>query len=369
MKKIVIDARIVNSSTGRYVERLLTYLQEVDTVNQYVVLVPPKDKDYWKPTSKNFTVQTTPYKNYSFGEQLGFCKQLYELGADLVHFCMPQQPLFYLRPHVTTIHDMTLLKTYNSDKNWFVFHAKQLVGRVLFYTIGHTSNQIIAISEFTKTEYIAHSLIDEDKIHITYEAADVLSKKPVQPKQVMKDSSFLLYVGQQSDYKNIQRLMQAHQVLRAQRPNLELVLVGSLNESAKRNKRWAEEKGLQGIIFTGFIHDDELAWLYKHCRSYVFPSLMEGFGLPGLEAMMHDAPVASSNATCLPEVYGEAARYFDPISVQDMASAVAGIIDDEAVRKDLVAKGRVQVAKYSWQKMAEQTRRVYNLALDEWDDV
>jgi glycosyltransferase involved in cell wall biosynthesis len=364
MKRIVIDARIINSSTGRYVERLITYLQNIDRENDYVVLVPKKDKDYWKPTTPNFSVETTDYKNYSLGEQVGFCKQLYELDADLVHFCMPQQPVVYTKPHVTTIHDMTLLKTYNSDKNWLVYHLKQLVGRVLFYVIGHTSKHIITPSEFTKKEYVAHSGISAEKVTVTYEAADALSTNPVQPKRVKKGSKFLLYVGQQSDYKNVRRLMQAHQTLRAERPDLELVLVGSLNEAAKRNQRWAEGKGLQGIVFTGFVSDDELAWLYQNCRSYVFPSLMEGFGLPGLEAMMHGAPVASSSATCLPEVYGEAAKYFDPTSVSDMAGTIAEIIDNENVRRELIEKGKVQAAKYSWKRMAEQTKAVYDKALE-----
>ena len=364
-KRIAIDARIINSSTGRYVERLVTCLQEVDRENDYIVLVPSKDKDYWKPTTDNFTVETVDYKNYSFGEQIGFYKFLNELDADLVHFCMPQQPVFYTKPHVTTVHDLTLLKTYNSDKNWLVYHAKQLVGRVLFYVIGHTSKQIITPSAFTKKEYIAHSGISDDKVTLTYEAADVLSTNPTRPKQVEADSKFLLYVGQQSDYKNIRRLMQAHQVLRATRPDLELVLVGSLNEAAQRNKQWADEKGLEGIVFTGFVSDDELAWLYKNSRAYVFPSLMEGFGLPGLEAMIHDAPVASSSATCLPEVYGDAAKYFDPTSVQDMANTIIEIIDNEDVRKDLITKGKARAAKYSWKRMAEQTKAVYDKALED----
>ena len=362
-KRIAIDARIINSSTGRYVERLVTYLQEVDKENDYIVLVPSKDKDYWKPAADNFMVETVDYKNYSFGEQIGFCKFLYELDADLVHFCMPQQPLFYTKPHVTTIHDLTLLKTYNSDKNWFVYHLKQFVGRVLFYVIGHTSKRIIAISQFTKRDFLGHSHISPEKVDLTYEAADILSTNPIRPEQIAADAKFLLYVGQQSDYKNIRRLIQAHQTLRATRPDLQLVLVGNLDKAAKRNKKWAEEKGLQGIVFTGFVSDDELAWLYQNCQSYVFPSLMEGFGLPGLEAMMHNAPVASSSATCLPEVYGEAAKYFDPTSVQDMANTIAEIIDNEDIRKDLIIKGKVQAAKYSWKRMAEQTKAVYDKAL------
>lgn len=361
--RIAIDARIINSSTGRYVERLLTYLQDIDRENQYIVLVPTKDKDYWKPKNDNFKVVTVDYKNYSLGEQVGFCKYLYDLRVDLVHFCMPQQPIFYSRPHVTTIHDMTLLKTYMSDKNWLVYRLKQLVGRVVFYVIGHTSREIITDTNFTKSEYRQFSHISSKKITVTYLAADILSTKPVEPKQITKGDKFLLYVGQQSDYKNIRRLMEAHQALRATRPDLKLVLVGSLNEAARRNKYWAEQKGLQGIVFTGFVSDDELAWLYSHTLSYVFPSLMEGFGLPGLEAMVHKAPVASSNATCLPEVYGDAAHYFDPMSVQDMTKTIAGIIDDEAVRKDLIEKGTDQAAKYSWKRMAIQTKAVYDLVL------
>ena len=80
MAHIAIDARIINSSTGRYVERLITYLQEVDTTNQYSILVPEKDKDFWKPTNKNFTVRTIDYDNYSFGEQLGFNNYLRKLS-------------------------------------------------------------------------------------------------------------------------------------------------------------------------------------------------------------------------------------------------------------------------------------------------
>jgi glycosyltransferase involved in cell wall biosynthesis len=92
--------------------------------------------------------------------------------------------------------------------------------------------------------------------------------------------------------------------------------------------------------------------------------LSEGFGLPGLEAMVQGAPVASSNATCLPEVYGEAAIYFDPMNVDEMASTLQKVLSDENLRSDLIAKGLAQATKYSWQRMAEQTLEVYKNALD-----
>ena len=138
MSHIAIDARVINSGTGTYVVKLLEYLQKIDHQNTYSILVPTKDKDYWQPTNSNFNVLTIDFKNYSLAEQLGFKTFLDDLSPDLVHFCMPQQPIRYRGKHVTTVHDMTLLNTYNSDKNWLVFHAKQLVGRWVFKKIAKT---------------------------------------------------------------------------------------------------------------------------------------------------------------------------------------------------------------------------------------
>lgn len=92
---IAIDARIINSSTGRYVERLIHYLEQIDTTNRYTILVPEKDKTFYTPTNPNFTIAVADYANYSFSEQIGFLQFLNQLNADLVHFCMPQQPVFY----------------------------------------------------------------------------------------------------------------------------------------------------------------------------------------------------------------------------------------------------------------------------------
>ena len=360
--KIIIDARIINSSTGRYVERLLDYLQEIDRENEYTVLVPTKDINFWIPTARNFTLKPCDYKNYSFSEQIGFLKFLNKLNADLVHFCMPQQPIFYSRPHVTTVHDLTLLQTYNSDKNWLLFHFKQLVGRFVFKRVGKTSAHIITPSKFTKDEYIKLAGISADKVTVTYEAAGINTTTP--KKYALPSDNFLLYVGQQSDYKNIKRLVQTHQILLKKHPKLLLVLVGSMNASAKHNKTWVKENGYKNVHFTGFVSNEELAWLFKHCSAYVFPSLMEGFGLPGMEAMAYGAPVASSNATCLPEVYGDAAIYFDPLDADSMAKSITTVLEDKNIRKDLIEKGYAQVKKYSWKKMAEQTHKVYTDVLE-----
>lgn len=361
MSHIVIDARIINSTTGRYVERLLTHLEKTDTLNNYTVLVPTKDVGYWKPTNPNFTIKTADFANYSFAEQLGFLRFLHKLRPDLVHFCMPQQPVLYRGNHVTTVHDLTLLQTYNSDKNWLIYHIKQLVGMAVFKRVAKTSTHIITPTQFVKDSYGEFANIPPQKITVTYEAADSSTTK--QSPVDLPFTEFLLYVGQQSDYKNIRRLAEAHQKLLARHPSLGLVLVGKKTAMHSKNEQYFKKQGYKNIHFTDFVTDEQLQWLYKHCTAYIFPSLMEGFGLPGLEAMASGAPVVSSDATCLPEVYGDAAWYFDPEDVTDMAERIGHVLDDEKLRGELVKKGALQAKKYSWQRMAEQTHAVYIQAL------
>lgn len=357
-KHIAIDARIINSSTGRYVERLIHYLEEIDTTNRYTILVPSKDLQFYTPRNPHFTVTAADFANYSLAEQTSFLRFLNKLNADLVHFCMPQQPILYCKPHITTIHDLTLLKTYNSDKNWLVYHLKQRIGKFVFTRVCHTSDRILVPTAHTKQELEEFCTAAIGKTIVTYEAADKLHAGKTVPYPHTYDK-FLLYVGQQSDYKNLVRLAEAHQQLLATHPKLGLIFVGKLNTAAHKNKTLFAKRGYKNITFTDFIDDAQRDWLYEHCAAYVFPSLMEGFGLPGLEAMLYDAPVVSSNATCLPEVYGEAAHYFNPLDTADMARAISDVLTNETLRSSLIAKGRTQVGRYSWRRMAMQTHQAY----------
>ncbi len=359
---IALDVRFINSSTGTYAVKLLDHLQQIDHTNQYSILVFPKDKDYYTPTNPNFTVRTIPYAMYSFGEQLGFLRYLKALKPDLVHFCMPQQPILYRGKKVTTVHDLTLLNTYNSDKNWLVYHAKQLVGRFVFKDIARTNDHIIAISRNTQRELQDYTRIPDSRISTIYEAGEVHPGR-LEPYTALPYTQFIMYVGQQPDYKNIKKLGAAHQLLLKNNPGLGLILVGRMNEDTKRNKTFFEAKGYKNIHFTGFLPDAQRDWLYTKAAAYVFPSLMEGFGLPPLEAMAYGTPVISSNASCMPEILGEAAVYFNPLNTEEMARVINSAINDPELLKDIRQKGLAQVKKYSWQRMAEETHAIYMKAL------
>ena len=363
MSKIVIDARELRTSTGRYVERLLHYLQEIDNSNNYVVLLKPKDLEGWHTKNEHFWAVACPYDEFSFDEQLGFKKQLESLKPDLVHFGMVQQPVMYGGKVVTTIHDLTTVRFTNPAKNKVVFKLKQSIYKEVIKRAARKSEAVITPTQFVKDDLVSFSGVDPAKITVTLEAADPIDAPATPLLPDLKNREFIMYIGRPTPHKNLERLIEAFALLRAAHPHLLLVLAGKKDQNYRRIAELVAAKGIKNVVFTDFVSEGQLRWLYEHCEAYVFPSLSEGFGLPGLEAMVHGAPVVSSNATCLPEVYGDAAHYFDPLNIQNMADAINEVLTDKKLRQELVDAGKIQAAKYSWRRLAEQTLKIYQQAL------
>ena len=364
MTKIAIDARELRTSSGRYVERLLHYLQQQTTDYEYDVLLKPADFDGWQPTNPRFRKVLCPHKEFSFDEQLGFKKQLESIRPDLIHFAFAQQPIWYAGPVVTTFHDLTTIRFTNPDKNLAVFKLKQQIYKWVIRRAAHKSRQLIVPSQYVEKDLTTFTHVSRDKITVTYESADKITET-AEPVPAVEGKRFIMYLGRPTPHKNLERLIEAFNLLQAQQPDLYLVLAGKLDANYRRIQQKVQSEQNTNIIFTDFISDGQLRWLYENTTAYVFPSLSEGFGLPGLEAMQYGAPVISSNATCLPEIYGDAALYFDPLSIQDMAAKINDVLTNKAVAEQLSHNGTQQLKKYSWQRMAEQTLAVYQKALRE----
>jgi glycosyltransferase involved in cell wall biosynthesis len=365
MKKIAIDARESGTSTGRYIDKLIEYLYQIRPNYKIVVLTTKSRYDFMKKLAPKFEIIVSPFKEFTFSEQIGFLKQIRVIAPDLMHFGIVQQPILYRGKVVTTMHDLTTIKFRNPSKNWLLFTLKQQVYKWVNKIAARKSVIIIAVSEYTKDAVAKFAHINSRKIVVTYEAADKITDPAEGPVDVSheSDAQFIMYVGRPTPHKNLERLIEAFVMLKQTHPDIKLVLAGKKDILYKRIRRNVEAAGINDVIFTGFISEGQLKWLYEHCSAYVFPSLSEGFGLPGLEAMIHGAPVVSSNATSLPEIYGDAAEYFDPTDSFDMASAIARVIDDPKRAAKLRELGATQAAKYSWRRMAEQTAAVYKEVL------
>jgi glycosyltransferase involved in cell wall biosynthesis len=364
MSRIVIDARELRTSSGRYVERLIHYLQAIDHEHEYKILLKPADMDGWQPANTNFAKVACPHKEFTIDEQTGLKRQVKGLHADLVHFAFPQQPIRYKGKTITTVHDLTTTRFTNPEKDKLIFWFKQQVYKYVINVVARKSVRLLAISEFVKDDVVQFASIHPDKITVTYEAADQIQDKP-DPLPALMEKQFLMYVGRPTPHKNLERLIDAFIKLKSKHPELYLVLAGQKDPNYSRIETEVRQRTVKGVVFTGHVTEGRLRWLYENCAAYIFPSLSEGFGLPGLEAMMHGAPVVSSKLTSLPEIYGDAAHYFDPLDEDSIAAAIQDVLVDQNLRQELVEKGRRQAAKYSWRRMAEQTLEVYNQALDE----
>jgi glycosyltransferase involved in cell wall biosynthesis len=362
MAKILIDARESGTSTGRYIDKLLENLHALKSGDNFTVLTKKHRIEAVKKIAPSFEVVESNYKEFTFSEQFRYVWQLYGIKNDLVHFGMAHQPVLYFGDCVTTVHDLTTARFRNPAKNFLVFKFKQLVYKLVIKRAAKKSKHIIVPSEYVKKDLTSSTGIDPSKISVTYEAADKI-RVSAEPIPKLKSANFLLYVGRPFPHKNLWRLIEAFELLKQTHPNLKLVLAGKKDLQYERHEKKVIKKGINGVIFTGFVSEGNLRWLYENCQAYVFPSLSEGFGLPALEAMAHGAPVVSSNATCLPEIYGQAAYYFDPLDVADMATKINDVLSEDKLRSKLVAVGQKQAAKYSWERMAKQTIDIYQRAL------
>lgn len=365
---IVIDARIRRASTGRYIDRLLEHLQAVDHTHRYTVLLQPDDP--WQPTAPNFRPLPCPFPQFSFNplNDLRFAALLYRLHPDLVHFGMTQQPLLYFGRIVTTTHDLTMFNFVRRGTTPVpVFKLKMAGYRFLFWWAHRKSDKILVPTKFVAEDLAQHQPFTKKKTVVTYEASEPpLKAKGVKPISIGEHDKFIMYLGNAFPHKNVWRLAQAFDILHTKQPDLKLVLVG------KREVHY-EELALQvqslraakNIIITGFLPDEEAKWLYEHCLAYVYPSLSDGWGLTPLEAMTHGAPVVASNISCIPEVLGDAAYYFDPYQSKDMAQKVHDVLHNPKLRQQLKDKNASQVKKFSWRRMAEETLAVYKSTLAE----
>ena len=284
---------------------------------------------------------------------------LYRLKADLVHFLAPYIPLLYLGSHITTVHDLTLLDFKNIRRFKLVYELKYQISRLVFFRGLKSSKVLIAPSNFTKQQLIKRFHLATEKVVVVPGSAELTKLTPGHYKG--SKEPFLLYVGNAYPYKNLPRLIRAVAIICQNRPEFKLVLVGQDDWFYSNLRRQVAKSNLKkNVVFTGFVSDIKLISLYQRAKLFVFPSLSEGFGLPGLEAMAYGVPVLAAQASCLPEVLGNAATYFNPTDDIDLVNKILELWDNPKKLKELKVKGYQQVKKYSWAKTAAKTLEIYN---------
>lgn len=379
--RIGIDARLFGPRTaggglGRYIQQLITHLANIDQENEYILFLRKSNWDEFEETLK-FKKVLADYQWYSLEEQLKMPQKIKEANVDLMHFPHFNVPLMNKAPFVVTIHDLILLEhpTKRASKLGPLTYAAKHAGykKVISQALNR-SRAVIVPSEYTKQSILKYfPRTDESKIKVVYEGLSRLgqedSEDPEKDSEFLRElkikKPFIMYVGNSYPHKNLETLVKSFARVLDVKPDLQLVLVGQRNYFSERVEKETLGLGLkvpEEVNFTGFVEDRDLAKLYRQASLYVFPSLCEGFGLPPLEAMAAGLPVASSNSSCLPEVLGSAAIYFNPKDEQDITNVILEGLDNTGLRNTLKQTARLQIKKYSWKKMANDILQIYKMS-------
>jgi len=358
--RLLIDGRTYgNTGIGVYLQSLCVHL---DSQNDFDVILILQSKDRAHSKFKRIQVVTDDTKLYSIREQLQFLRVLKNFSFELAHFPHFNVPIFFNRPFVFTFHDLTTLRYFDRNPNPLLrlkTHAKLSLQRPVMQ---HAVREALTI--FVPTEWVKKDIEDvfpksRGKIVVTKEGPGHTYPKGVLPSGVKKP--YILYVGNISIHKNLDFVVRNWSEVTEVAPEAQLVLAGRGRRDGL--EEMARSKELP-VIFPGYVNDDQLGALYAGAAAFIFPSLSEGFGLPPLEAMQNGTPVISSSASCMPEVLGDAALYFNPTNPEEMAGQITRVLTDHELAEDLRKKGYEQVKKYSWQKMAEETVAVYKEVLE-----
>ena len=286
-------------------------------------------------------------------------------GADLFH--STEHLLLPLRgvPTVLTVHDLIykLFPAYHKKLNyWYLNLAMPLYCR--------RATAIIAVSEASKRDVVAAYGLDPAKIHVVYEAAADHFRPPSAAKldQVRRDyglpGRFLLHLSTIEPRKNLNRLLDALKLLRRDFPDLHLLLAGSKGWLYDDFFAQIAADGLGDVVKPlGWVPDEDLPAIIAAASLAVQPSLYEGFGLPILEHMACGQVVAASRSSSHPEVGGEAAAYFDPVNVAEMADVIHRLLTDRGEYEHRRQAGLLQARQFSWRQAAKETSAIYEQLL------
>ncbi len=358
------------TGVGTYLKNLLFHLASVDAANEYFLLSSswkdrfPADKipPFARMKYRDLRIPVALLNSLWQKRRWPPLDLFFRTRLDLTHSATP-----LLLPargkKVITVHDLFFMD--------FPEMAGEEAGRTFFRLAAASfrdADGIVTSSQFTAIEFIARFALEEKKVKVVYPGLDRRFLEEVPAAAELKATrkrcnlppAFLLFVGAQVPRKNLVRFLEALKIVHLHGVQIPLVLVGPEGEDTEAIHRRAAKLGLgHWIISPGYLADKDIRQVYRLASAFVFPSLCEGFGLPLVEAMASGIPVAASLNSAIPEVCRDAAVYFQPESAESMAEKVVTVIEDEELRKKLVAKGKERARDFSWEKAAGETLEFY----------
>lgn len=354
--KIGIDGRLWSESgVGRYVRNLVNGLESRKTHHEFTIFLTSNKYDEISFQNRKIKKVRADVRWHTFSEQWEFKKIIDREKLDLMHFPYFSYPVFYNRPFVITIHDLIIdhfPTGMASSLPLPLYYLKRFGYQQIISTAVRNSAKIIAPSYATQKELYDHYKKSDGKIEVIHEGFDPMISKKGNSALVSK--KYILYVGNAYPHKNLENLISAYNIL-SEISDIELVCIGREDFFYKR----FEKKAPKGVHFLHKVDDSTLFEYYTNATIVAMPSLMEGFGLPLLEAMSLSCPVVCSDIAVFHEIGNDAVVYFDAKSPQSISGVIQKVLSDQKLRLDMVKKGLSQSKKFSWEECVRKTLHVY----------
>lgn len=255
-------------------------------------------------------------------------------------------------PVVVTVHDMIYHHGLNPGK-----HTPEIMDNMRKTTMA--ADRVIAISETTKRSILQFYDIDETKIDVIHHGFNPVSDKnkrlPYFPER------YILFVGHRGGYKNFKTLLDAFSIISQKDRSLYLMCTGK--NFNKEEWEQINRLGLQSRCLCKFIPENDMNALYSNAECFVFPSKMEGFGMPILESFAAGCPAILSDSSCFPEIAGDAGIYFNPNDAEGLAVKIEQTVEDSMFRNEKIKAGKERVKLFSWKNTGIKTAETYKKAI------
>jgi glycosyltransferase involved in cell wall biosynthesis len=347
---------------GRYAEELVPALLEMEPELELTVFVN-RDAPAWLGEAAwgqavDWVRFPTRFSNrtHLVGQATALPAIAARRGLHVVHSLANGGPPLSLRTRrVVTLLDLIWL---HQREAWGTPAAVKTMA-VLTRICARTAHRVITISESARDDIVGNFGIDEAKVDVTPLGVRMPEQQPSAQASLLPT---VLCVAQKRPYKNLASLIRAIAELRDEQAVL--VLPGAPTEHETELRELTHRLAVtERVRFIDWVSADELERLYATATCFVLPSLIEGFGLPVLEAMARGVPVACSDRPALPEVVGDAALLFDPTDQAAVTGAVRRLLGDAELRQSLAVRGRERARQFSWKRTAAETLASYRKAL------
>jgi glycosyltransferase involved in cell wall biosynthesis len=359
---IGIDARLAyRRGVGTYTANLVKALSRLDRRNRYTIFNAPEILRR-ESNSPRFDWVQVPYSNAAYYEQVLLPRAARNKGMDFLHYTDNSGTVLGRIPFLLTLHDAMYIRPLSQVRPRAGFRER-LVDAYKKWAIPRSAlsaGAVLTVSEYSKARILAHTGLASQKVFVVPEGVD---RGSFRPKPRKPSGTFRILVQAAADErKNLSNILKAVEQLSAQVPGFRLTAVGMDREELKRSPHLREALPLEkkGFLeWAGNLSLENLKRAYAKADLFLYPSRLEGFGLPILEAFACGLPVVASNTTSIPEVAGNAALLVDPEDPRAIAGAVKRMMGDGELRRSFIRRGLRRVRDFTWEKTARGTLSVY----------